>query len=214
MSTVPIRTSKADRNYFSLNQSSMVWFAGTPEEREEPLLPYPLHLLPGNAQAFDAILKLSGRTDTHLTGLQVAQGSENAVDMNNGVHDCSLEGRFGVGGRNGDQVITIKGGSHHIALKGTVESHGEKSTVVLGCWSDQSRETTHHVDLSLLRVATGEPFTVILGRVNAPLRSILFGRSPDIALPPGARILKLASLGEWSYWWAKRFYVLARYRRW
>ena len=68
--------------------------------------------------------------------------------------------------------------------------------------------------MSLLRVATGEPFTVILGRVNNPLRTILFGRSPDIFLPPGARILKWASLCEWSYWWLKRFYVLARYRRW
>lgn len=207
-----IRTSKQDRNFLSLNSDSIVWFAGTPEEKQGEL-PYPLDLLPEKPQDFDAILKCSGRTNTQLAGLKVAQGRENSADLNNETHNVAFEGRFGVGGGTGDQIFTIKGGSYNVLIKGSVESAGRIAHVTIGQWSDQSTATTHHIDLSLLRVASGEPFTVVFGRVNSPILAIL-GKSPDIALPPNARILVWKSLGLFAYWWLKRVYVFIRYRKW
>lgn len=212
--TTPIRTSKADSNYLSINRDTVVWFAGTAEQHQGSI-PMDGKLLPAEPQAWDAVLKFSGRHNLQLGGLRVAQGRENAVDLNNECNGIALEGVFGVGGGEGDQVFTVKGGTIDTLLKGTVESRGRKAIAVLGCWSDQSTKPTSYVDMSMLRMKDASvPFTVILGRVNRPLRSILFGRSPDIALPPGAVILKWDSIKELAYWWAKRVYVLARYQRW
>lgn len=212
-----IRTSKADKNWLSLNSDSVVWFAGTPDEKQGELI-YPLDLKPSLQNTFtttswDAILKLSGRTDTQLAGLEVAQGKENSVDINSVSHSIALEGRFGINGGVGDQVFTIKGGTYDVAIKGSVESTGRIAHCTIGNWSDQSTATTHHLDLSLLRVTSGEPFTVVFGRVNSPILTIL-GKSPDIALPPNVRILVWKSLGLLGYWWVKRIYVLIRYHRW
>lgn len=201
-----MRTSKIDKNYLSLNKDSVVWFAGTPEAHQGSL-PYPLDLLPAAPQDWDSVLKFSGRHNTELGMVKVAQGRENSVDMNNQCAGLSLEGEFGVGGGGGDQIFTIKGGSTDILIKGIVHSEGKKASIVIGAWSDQSTKPSSHIDLSLLRHISGRPLTVILGRVNHALVSILRGSSPDIALPPGARIKRWASLGEWLYWWAKRIYV-------
>lgn len=211
--TTPIRTSAADKNLLSLNADTVVWYAGTDRETLGGI-PYPIRLQPDDPRAWSSALKCSGRTDTHLSGIRAAQCMENAVDLNNVTHDCSFEGQFGVGGlSSGDQVITIKGGSHHVAFKGSIHSKGRRAHCVIGAWSDQSTAPSHHIDLSMLRVQSGEPLTVILGRVSAPLRTILTGRSPDIILPPGARIKRLASLGEQLYWLAKRAYVAIWYHR-
>lgn len=209
----PIRTAEKDCNYLSLNRDTVVWYAGT-EEEHQGNLPYPLHLIPADPKAWDTILKLSGRRKTELCGLRAAQGKENTVDMNNECAGIALEGDFGVEGNEGEQIFTIKGGCTDILVKGTVHSRGVKTDIEVGAWSDQSTKPSTHIDLSLLRHASGRPLTVVLSRVNNPLRSILFGRSPDIALPAGARVLKGLSLGGLLYWWAKRFYVLLRYRRW
>jgi hypothetical protein len=210
--TTPLRTAEKDLNYLSLNRDSIVWYAGTPDEHQGDL-PYPLNLLPDNPKAWDAILKFSGRHNTSLCLLKIAQGKENAVDLNNECRGIALEGSFGVTGNEGEQVFTIKGGTEDVLVKGTIHSRGVKADIVVGAWSDQSTKTSHHLDLSLLRHASGRPLTVILGRVNSPLRTILLGRSPDIALPANATLLRWASLKEWVYWWGKRVYVLIRYRR-
>lgn len=211
--TTPIRTAEQDRNYLSLNLDSVVWYAGTPEEVQGEI-PYPLHLLPADPKRWDSILKLSNRHKTSLYAVQVAQGKENVVDINNETSGILIEGQFGVTGEEGEQIFTIKGGSSDILLKGSVHSRGKLADIYVGQWSDQSTAPSHHIDLSLLRHETGRPLTVILSRVNSPLRSILLGRSPDIALPANARVLKWASLGGLAYWWLKRMYVLLRYRRW
>lgn len=212
MSTEPIRTSKADKNFLSLNRDSVVWFAGT-DGAHQGSIPYPPDLLPERPSDWDAIIKFSGRHNTELGQLRVAQGGENSVDVNAETHGLALEGEFGVGGGRGDQVITIKGGSTDILIKGIVYSDGVKADVTIGCWSDQSTKPSSHIDLSLLRHVSGRPLTVILGRVNWALVSIIRGYSPDIALPPGARIKRWASLGEWLYWWLKRAYVAIWYHR-
>ena len=212
--TLCIRTATKDVNHLSLNSDSIVWDAGSDKERQhEGSLPFPLHLLPEQPKDYDAILKLSGRKETVLCGLKVAQGKECAVDLNNTTRDCTLEGRFGVTGNEGEQVIKVKGGSHHIGFKGWVESRGRDCDLVLGEWSDQSTEPVHHIDLTMLRRKDGTPLTVVLGRVNNPLRFILKGQSDDIGLPPGARILKWRSLQELTYWWLKRAYVAIWYFR-
>lgn len=208
-----IRTSKQDRNWLSLNSDSVVWFAGTPEEKQGDI-PYPITLLPEAPQVWDAVLKLSNRTNTSLMGVKVAQGQENSVDMNNRTSGIVLEGRFGVGGGEGDNVFTIKGGSYDITVKGTIESTGRVAELTIGNWSDQSTEPSHHLDLSLLRCAGDEPVTVVFGRVTNPLRTILFNKSPDISLPRNSKVKIWKSLGLLSYWWLKRLYVLLRYRRW
>lgn len=209
-----LRTSAADRNVLSLNHSSIVWYAGTPDEHEGQL-PYPFHLSLDDPAAWSSSLKLSNCSNIMLGGIRAAQCMENTIDINNRATNCALEGVFGHAELRGDQCVTIKGGSSGITIKGVVMSdEGRKGDLTVGCWSDQSTDTTHHIDLSLLRHSTGRPLTVILGRVNSPLRSILLGHSPDIVLPPNARIKIWASLGEVAYWWLKRLYVAARTRRW
>lgn len=206
-----LRTATKDVNYFSLNVDSIVWFAGSSEERQTSNIPYPLDLLPDDSKRWDSILKLSGRVDTALCGLRVSQGKENSLDINNETHHCSLEGQFGITGNEGEQVITIKGGSYGLSIKGSIDSKGTNCDIEIGQWSDQSTKTTHHIDLSLLR--SSRPLSVVFGRVNNPILAIL-GKSPDIALPPNARILVWKSLGLLGYWWVKRIYVLIRYHRW
>lgn len=199
-----MRTSKADKNYLSLNSQSVVWFAGTPEEREETApLPQPLTLTPENPTAWDSILKLSGRQKTQMAGLAIGQGMENALDVNSSSAFIDLEGDWGVDVGYGDQVFTIKGGSHDIKLSGIVFSSGKKAVCTLGCWSDQSTEPVYNIDLSQLVMISGQPFTVIFGRVKNPLAA-LFGRSDHIKLPLGAKILFWRSIGEILYWWGKR----------
>lgn len=210
--TALLRTSKADLNYCSITESSVLWYAGTPAAAEGPLV-YPLTFLPPTPKNWDSSLKLSGAKGVRLAGVRAEQCRENVLDINYS-KDCILEGQWGYGGGIGNQTITIKGGSHNISIKGTIGSDGERATVVVGAWSDQSTATTHDLDLSLLRHSTGRSITVILGRVNSPLRSILFRRSPDILLPSNARIKIWASLGDLIYWHTKRLYVAIRTRRW
>ena len=195
------RSSKADKNFFSLDAENAVWFAGTDEWRYEPG-PIPTSLLPENPQEWDAILKTSNRADTHLSGLIVAQGRENALDQNNRTRNCSFKGEFGRHGGEGDQVITTKGGSSFLKYSGTIWSIGKRATVVIGAWSDQCHDTSHHLDYSGLHNVAGAPVTFILSRVNSPIMAAL-GRPKDIVLPKGAKVLFWASIGDQCYWWLK-----------
>lgn len=208
--TVPIRTATKDINYVSLNRDTTVWYAGTDQEREKPL-PYPIELIPADPKAWDTILKLSGRENTHLTGIRASQGKENVFDANNRSAHCTFEGDWGVTGGEGQQVFTIKGGCHHIGLSGSVYSRGTDCDIELGCWADQSTDPVHDIDLVGLRHVSGRPLTVVFGRVVQPWR-VLLGKAPKgIFLPPGAKIKVWASLGEMAYWWAKRLWVAIRY---
>lgn len=222
MSTATATTLKTetqpDRNWVSLNRDTVVLRAGTSEERhyanDEVALPY-LSYIPDKPKDWESALKCSGRVGTHLKGLSVAQCKENAADCNAETHDCSFEGDWGMAGGEGEQVLTVKGGSHHLAFAGEVWSRGTDCDIEVGAWSDQSTSATHHIDLSGLRHATGRPLTVVLARVHSPLMAAL-GRPRDIALPPNAKVLFWASLAEQCHWWAKRVAVavgLVRSRR-
>jgi hypothetical protein len=189
------RTSKADKNFFSLDAQNAVWFAGTDEWCYETG-PIPTELMPENPQDWDAILKTSNRSDTYLKELRIAQGRENALDQNNRTRDCSFQGDFGVGSGplrqpNPDQVITTKGGSHDIVYSGTIWSKGRNADVVVGAWSDQSHDISTDLDYSGLSRVDGQPVTFILSRCAR------------VKLPPNAKVLRLKSLGYSIYWWAK-----------
>lgn len=207
MSPTALKTeAQPDRNYYSLTRDGATWFAGTPDVRDA-VPPYDgMQLVPEEPKAWETAFKCSGRTDTHLNDLVVAQCKENALDCNNGTAHCSFSGDWGWVGNSGEQVFTIKGGSHHIVLVGAVYSCGTRADLFIGAWSDQSTEVSQHLDaerLTLSRARPRQPFTVILCRVNQPWLAWV-GRAPkDIKLPEGARVLKLKSLGAQIHWVAK-----------
>ncbi len=205
------RTSRADKNWLSISANIGQWYAGTPTPTPA-VEPYPSTLVPLNPLDWDAILKVcDGTTGLTLVGMNIAQGRENVVDLNNGATDIGIAGYLGTPLLSGDQVITVKGGCKRIRIGGTVVSAKPKSgaIVIVGNWSDQSYEPSTDVDLTGLAINDGSPVTVILGRVNNPLRAIVLGHHPDIHLPAGAKVLVLKSLGLWAYWWMKRAYVWA-----
>lgn len=128
-----------------------------------------------DATVVDAPLKLSHSQHIIGTGLKIAQGQENSVDMNV-CEDVDIAGDFGLpdaSGKKGraDQVFTIKGGSKRIRVAGKVFSEATrgKAQVVVGEWSDQSYVPSSQVTLDLFShtvepvyYATGwvVPFTV------------------------------------------------------
>jgi len=209
-----MRTAEADQNYLSLDKEHATFYAGTDAwfwlAENGPI---PTTLLPPNPKDWDSILKLSGRKNTTLRGLVVDQGKENSLDVNNRSSQCVLIGYWGAEGDEGEQVITIKGGSHDITVGGNVYSRGTDCDIEIGAYSDQSFATSYNIDLSALRRADGKPLTVVLGRVNSPLKA-LFGKPKDIKLPANCKVLFWGSLGEQIYWWAKYLLVKTTLIRW
>lgn len=210
--TTPLKTeSQRDCNYVSLQRDTVTLFAGTDAEAHYANADVNLQrisLIPPEPKLWETALKCSDRHGTALTALRVAQCKENVLDINASSSDLNLTGDWGVVGDEGEQVITIKGGSHDIRVAGEVHSHGRRADIVIGLYSDQSFAPTHDIDLSSLQPSTarsisGRPLTVILCRVNQPWRAWFGGAPKDIQLPPGARVLKLASFGAQVHYWAK-----------
>lgn len=198
-----MRTAAKDQNYLSLNSNSIVWFAGTDQEKEDPgPLSQPLELLPRNPKRWDSILKCSGRKAQILSNVEVYQGKENALDINNACEHLDLDGKWGLVGDEGQQVITVKGGSHDITVSGPVFSNGTECDIELGTWSDQSTAPLYNIDLSNLYHAQGRKLTVKIARVKGFL-FILFGFNSSIKLPRDSKVLFWASLAEFCYWWIK-----------
>ncbi len=190
-----IRTSRADRNWLSISDDTAQLYLGTdhPEPFELPA-DGSLTLTPPTPQDWDAILKVSSNdTPLTLTRVRIAQGRENVLDFNRYASYVLVEGDLGWGGGEGDQVVTIKGGSRYITVAGTIHSRGRNGDVVLDAWSDQSSDLVFNIDLVGLKRADGQPVTVILGRFNRR----------GVCLPPNARILWVKSVGYWAYYWLK-----------
>lgn len=191
------RTSRADRNYLSCAQGSWTLFAGTPDV--EPCDPLPDGGIVDTAspQEWDSLLKVTRTTGLKLERLEVAQGRENSLDINNLSRSVNLDGDWGWSdssgtGMEGDQVITVKGGSSHITISGGVFSRGRNATVVVGQWSDQSTAPCTDLDFSGLRpVREDEPLTFILVRAKR------------VKLPPGAKVLRWKSALFTAYVYAK-----------
>lgn len=202
-----MRTSKADKNYLSLNDGCAIFYAGTINlQYLASSEPVPKVIYPENPFDWDAVLKCSNRHDTVLTDLKVAQGQENSLDINNKSSNLDFSGDWGVSFGEGDQVFTIKGGSHDIKISGDIYSRGKKAIVVIGEWSDQNYDPSYNIDLSGLRMADGSPVTIIVSRVNSPILAA-FGKSKDIKLPANSKVLTFMSLAEQIYWWLKWCFV-------
>lgn len=214
MTTTPLRTeAQVDRNWISLNSDTVVLFAGTDHEVHLPkdtTFEASLNYIPDFPKDWESALKVSGRQGVYMTDLKVAQCKENALDVN-WSKDVCLHGEWGFAGFEGEQTITIKGGSSHIKVSGIVHSHGTRADFILGLWSDQSFDPTEKIDLSELRSSSSrnviglERLTVILCRVHQPWKAWLLGSAPnDIQLPPGSKVLRLKSLGAQCHWFLKR----------
>lgn len=191
------RTSRADRNFLSCAQGSWTLFAGTPDV--EPCDPLPDGGIVDTArpQEWDSLLKVTRTVGLKLERLEVAQGRENALDINAESMRIDLDGDWGWSdtagtGMEGDQVITVKGGSSHITISGGVFSRGRNATVVVGMWSDQSTTPCTDLDFSGLRaVCEDEPLTFILVRAKR------------VKLPLGAKVLRWKSTLFTAYFYAK-----------
>ncbi len=186
------RTSKADANYFSISNGTYQWYAGTDQAKPAEYPPAPFVLLPDSPQSWDAIAKVcDGTHGVHLNEVQIAQGRENSVDLNNGAYDISIVGDFGVDGSEGDQCVTVKGGCHDVVIHGVIHSTGRSAAVVVGAWSDQCLDRSYNLDFSHLTHSGPGPLTFILARCY------------NVKLPEGAKILRWRSLGYSLYWYGK-----------
>lgn len=200
------RTSKADYNYYSLTPEGATLFAGSDHAAPaQAPLENGAFFTPPSPGEYDAIFKTSRIDGVKLTGMLVEQGRENSLDANDRCRNSSFEGEFGLNGESeigGDQIITTKGGCHHIRYAGHLWSKGRRADVVVGQWSDQSHDVSYELDYSGLSRADGAPVTFILSRVNSPIMAAL-GRPKDIKLPKNAKVLFWKSVGDQAYYWLK-----------
>jgi hypothetical protein len=196
-----MRTAEKDVNYLSVSQGVWEYFSGS-DNPEPAIQPIPFVAMPENPKDYDAILKISNSQGIFIQDAELAQGKENCVDCNNRAADCQIHGEFGLIGKTGEQVITVKGGCHHLVFSGVIYSKGMECDLEVGAWSDQSFDPSSHLNFISLSRANGQPITFKFGRVNNPI-SCLLGKPKDIILPINAKVLFWASLGEMGYWWVK-----------
>lgn len=185
------RTSRADRNYLSVTPEGCTLWAGTDRAIPAACPTDGEVIAPDAGESCDAVLKLSRLQGGQVAGLLVAQGGENSLDCNSQCRDCQLEGAWGTGGGEGDNVITVKGGCERLTISGFIYSRGRNADVVVGAWSDQCHSKSVDLDFSGLARRDGQPVTFILARCKR------------VKLPPGTKVLRLRSLGYSCYWWLK-----------
>jgi hypothetical protein len=179
----------SDFNYFSITNDGYVIGAGGPNPIHVEHLPVDGEFLPNDPLQYSDVLKFSKRSYMSLSDIKVAQGKEDAVDINNKCKYLALHGEFGIGG-GGKQVITIKGGSEHITFTGV--SHG--NNIEIGNWSDQSTNFTSNVTLNL-KSANGKPIKVSIGRAK------------DIKLAGDCKKNLLGSVLVTAWWWVMYLYT-------
>lgn len=191
------RTSKADKNLFSVSANTYQWFSGTdhPEPAAGP--PDDFVFTSDDPQVWDSCLKIANGTHDIWWGqrdlVRIGQGQENALDINSSSSNIAIAAEFGWGGGRGDNVITIKGGARDIRLSGPIFSTGNEADVTLDAWSDQSSKLVSGVNLAGLFRADGKPVTIILGRFGSKVNSH----------PASYKVLRWKSLGYSAYWLAK-----------
>lgn len=185
-----VRTSRADRNYFSISKNVCFYDGLIPAT-----IPDPPVFTPMKPDNFDAIFKVSDETKkVSLNDVLISQGNEAAVDINNRVQDVYLKGRFGHGGLKGDQVLTVKGGSHDITFAGILLSRGKKWDIRYGDWSDQCHDKSFNIDTSRLVHMDGKIIRLVVGRAKWPTKE---------QLGPNVKIMFWWSMAEKIYWWSK-----------
>lgn len=191
-------------NAVSISSGIVSFGAGGVNPQWIPILPSPLIIDPAalfiplpsgysvNPATYDAILKVSDNTSNlTLTGVSVAQGYQDSLNLNNHASSNHIVGDFAMSGPAGLRVITIKGGSSNNVIAGVIHQAGTSETVKLGDWSDQSYDLSTNNDLSGLVMADGSPVTVAVGRATST------------KLPANCKVLWVTSIELKLYWWVK-----------
>lgn len=193
-----MRTSRADRNFFSVagNITNQDGFIGAePPESLDPLTP----------SQFDAIFKSSGSNDLSYSFTHVDSGTECCADFNNLSRNVSVFAKtWGVPGLCTQRLIKIKGGSSGCSVGGFVQGYvWWGAAISLGEWSDQSTEPCRGNRLSGLTCEPGRKLKVAVGRSEWPTKSEL-GDYCEVSI--------FWSLCEKAYWWGK--FALVRSGAW
>jgi hypothetical protein len=125
-----------------------------------------------------------------LSGIQVYQGDQDSVNLQNLAHNISLQGDFALGTTSGLQAFTIKGGVYNIAINGVIHQHGSYCDVCVGEWSDQSYNDTSNVVVNL--TATDGKVVKVIARYGCGL-TLQGACKRDI----------IGSIELTAYWWIK-----------
>lgn len=186
-------STRTDINYFSIGEQ-YVFFAGSDHPQTVDSIPTPPIFTPENPSQYAAILKASGSDKgIWIDSPVIAQGHENAIDINNRSKNIKYSNAtIGATGENGDQVITIKGGSTDIQITGVLHTRGNRQSVDVdvGNWSDQSYNNSERITLNLTHV-DGKKINVRIGRAK------------NVILLGSCKQMVFASLVLKAYWWFK-----------
>lgn len=141
--------------------------------------------------SYDAILKLSDSlSNVTLSKVQVVQGYEDSLNLNNHVNGVVVSGDFSITGAPGLRVITVKGGCTNVTISGVIHQHGSSEDVKVDDWSDQTYNGSTGITLNLI-ASDGKP-VVVVARYGCGL-----------SLQGGCKRNVIGSIGLTLYWWFK-----------
>jgi hypothetical protein len=188
---------RVDVNFLSLGEEGKTWvtYAGSEAaeivENDETLLKL-LKQLDQDREELASLLKISGRSFVDINGLNIGQGRECSVDINDRSTAVLSAGEYGSRNLKGDQVFSVKGFSTAI-ISGVFRGRGKrnKADVLIDNWSDQDYRGSL-VNLSRSRHEDGKPINVVLR----------YGAS-KVILGENAKVLVPQSVGLTVYWWIK-----------
>ena len=184
-------STRIDVNYLSCGTADKVWglYAGS-DHAVPGTAPVDGKVLPDNPLQYASALKLCDGLQISLTGLEVAQCSECAVDINNHAF-IAVEGVFGSSNIGiGNQTFSVKGGSEAY-ITGPLKGFGNrKCDILVDNWSDQSYNGSI-VNLIDASHESGRRL-VVIKRYGA---STINGNNFKVDI--------VRSLGLTIYWWTK-----------
>lgn len=183
-------STKVDVNYLSCSNGIWGYNEGGPNPTPAPAPVDGAVLSPENADQYASILKLCDNSVVHLSNIEVVQGQECSVDINNHA-TVNLQGEFGVATvRVGNQIFSVKGASY-AAIAGTLKGAGNRmdADVLVDNWSDQAYGGST-VDLTNAVHQAGRKIKVVKRLFASTVKG-------DV------ETLWLQSIGMTAYWWLK-----------
>ncbi len=136
-------STQIDVNYYSISNNIAGLYEGG--SNPQPLTGKEnISFNPPNPGQYAGILKIGDNSTVVLFNINVSQGYESAVDINNNCN-TRLSGVFGDTNKNGNQIISVKGGSYAV-FNGVLRGEGERKVlffnltadVLVDNWSDQN----------------------------------------------------------------------------
>jgi hypothetical protein len=154
--------------FFSINQTPAGAFAyayglGGPNPTGADAIPTPPVFNPPNPQGLSGILKINAVGLT-MTGVQVAQGFYDSLNIADASKNVLIQGDFGIAGPAGERSMTIKGDCENIIISGTVHLRGTSfwdGDISLDDWLDQNYAASDGIDISGLVCSDGKPLVVV-----------------------------------------------------